>query len=305
MSTVPLSIIIPTHNEELNLPDCLRSLAGWADEVWIVDSYSTDRTLEIAREFGAQVVQRVYDGPATQKNWALDNLAFRNAWILILDADERLTPELRDEISCIVTAGESANNGYYINRRFMFYGKWIRHCGWYPSWNLRLFRRGHGRYEERRIHEHLLLDGRAGYCRHDMIHEDRRDISFWIQKHDRYSTHEAWENLQTLRGMEQSGVRPSFFGNAIERKRAIRDRVWIRLPALVRSLLFFVYMYVFRLGFLDGVQGLHFCHMHAVYQFFYAIKLWELKHYKEGAPEGGINTGKAADEKVEQAAAPR
>ena len=144
-----VSVLIPTLNEEVNLPDCLASVGGWADDVWVVDSYSGDRTVEIAREAGANLVQHVFEGYAEQKNWALENVPFRGGWVLILDADERVLPGLATEITSIVGADGNGYDGFYLNRKLIFYGKWIRHCGWYPSWNLRLFRNGHGRYEQR------------------------------------------------------------------------------------------------------------------------------------------------------------
>ncbi|HWO30686.1 MAG TPA: glycosyltransferase family 2 protein, partial [Candidatus Acidoferrum sp.] len=245
-----VSVLIPTFNEELNLPDCLGSIDGWAQDVWVVDSYSTDRTMQIARESGADVVQHVFEGYAQQKNWALENVPFRGEWVLILDADERVPPELAAEISGVVAADGNGYDGFYLNRKLIFYGKWIRHCGWYPSWNLRLFRRGRGRYEQREVHEHLLLDGKAGYCQNDLIHEDLRDMSFWIAKHNRYSSQEARELDRVRRGVSTAGLQASFFKGSLERKRFIKERIWPHLPG--RTFLSFLYWYFFRLGFLDG-----------------------------------------------------
>ncbi len=270
-----VSVIIPTYNEELNLPGCLRSLTGWSDDVWVLDSFSTDRTTDIARAAGAHVAQHSWEGFAEQKNWALSNLPLAHGWVLILDADERISPELAKEIQELLARDGSGCDGFYLNRRFMFYGRWIRHCGWYPSWNLRLFRRGRARYEHRRVHEHLVLEGKAGYCRHDLIHEDLRDLSHWIEKHNRYSSLEA-EELQRARQGKSAELRPSLFGGPLERKRFVKEHLWPHLPA--RPLLFFLYMYVFRLGFLDGMRGLHFCCMHACFQYFCSMKLWETKH---------------------------
>jgi glycosyltransferase involved in cell wall biosynthesis len=290
MMSTPVSVLIPTYNEELNLPDCLRSVAGWAGDIWVVDSFSRDRTVEIAREFGAEVVQHAYEGPAAQKNWALDNIEFKNEWVLILDADERMSPELCAEVAEIIAGGGNGYDGFYLNRRFIFYGRWIKHCGWYPSWNLRLFRHRLGRYEDREIHEHVILDGRVGRCEHDLLHEDLRDMTFWIEKHNRYSTHEAREIDRLSRGEKRSTVPPSFWRGGVERKRFIKERVWPYVPG--KALAFFFYLYLFRLGFLDGRQGLHFCIMQGIFQEFNVMKLWELRHYKEGAPAGGISAQK-------------
>src|SRR5205085_2266369 len=184
----PVSVLVPTLDEELNLPDCLASL-DWADEVFVIDSFSRDRTLEIARAHRAQVVQHAFESYSRQKNWALGALPLRNDWVLIVDADERVTPELRREIERELTA--PLYDGYYLNRRFIFLGRWIRHAGWYPSWNLRLFRRQLGRYDDRDVHEHVVLNGRIGYLREDLLHLDRRGLETFISRHNRYSTLEA------------------------------------------------------------------------------------------------------------------
>jgi glycosyltransferase involved in cell wall biosynthesis len=290
MPPTPISVLVPAFNEELNLPDCLASVAGWAEEVFVVDSFSVDRTREVARHYGVNLVQHAFEGFAQQKNWALGNLPLRTEWTLILDADERVSPELAAEISGVVAADGNGYDGFYLNRRLIFYGKWIRHCGWYPSWNLRLFRHARGRYEQREVHEHLVLDGKAGYCQHDLIHEDLRDMSFWIAKHNRYSSQEAHELVRMLRGAERTGLQASFFKGSLERKRFIKERIWPHLRG--RSFLLFFYLYFFRLGFLDGGLGFLFCLMHAIFEQFTTVKLWELEHYKQGAPEGAINAAK-------------
>ena len=283
-----ISVLVPTFNEELNLPDCLLSVCGWAEDVWVIDSFSTDRTVEIAREAGANVLQHVFEGYAEQKNWALDSAPAKGKWVLILDADERVTPELASEISSIVLNDGSGFDGFYLNRRVIFYGKWIRHCGWYPSWNLRLFRRGRGRYEQREVHEHLILEGKAGNCRHDLIHEDLRDMSFWIDKHNRYSSLEALA-LNRARH-EHSGLQASLLKGSVERKRFIKERIWTHIPG--RAFLLFFYLYFFRFGFLDGKHGFLFCLMHAIFEQFTAVKMWELKGYKRDAADGAINSVK-------------
>ena len=288
MALIGLSVLIPTFNEELNLEDCLVSVCGWAGDIHVVDSFSTDGTSSIAKRYGARVVQHSYEGPAQQKNWALENINFASDWVLILDADERVPLELQQEIEGIIAAGGNGYDGFYLNRRFIFYGKWIKHCGWYPNWNLRFFKHRLGRYEQRDIHEHVILEGSAGYCRRDLIHEDLRDLTHWIAKHNRYAIFEAAENYRTLLGTDQTGFSPSFIKGPLERKRALKNRILIRLPVPVRSLLFFSYMYFLHLGFLDGIRGFHFCAMHAIFEYFYGIKLWELRNYKQGAPEGGI-----------------
>jgi len=280
MSTI--AALIPTCNEALNLPDCLASLRGWVDEIFVVDSFSTDRTCEIASAAGAQVVRHEYRGPAEQKNWALDNLSISADWVLILDADERVTAALRDEIVGLIAA-PGARLGFYLNRLFIFYGHPIRHCGWYPSWVLRLFRRGAARYESRAVHEHMVVDGPVGYCRNHLLHEDQRDLSHWIDKHNRYSSLEAIEMMRARSGTSRTASR---LHGAVALKRLIKERLWPYLPG--RGLLYFLYLYVLRLGFLDGAAGWRFCLMHASFELWTSMKYWELRHHKHQAPDGGI-----------------
>ena len=271
---VPVSILVPTLDEELNLPACLASVAGWADEVFVVDSFSHDRTVEIARAAGAHVVQHPFENYSRQKNWALDTLPFRNDWVLILDADERVMPALRDEIAATLPAGPF--QGYYLNRRFIFLGRWIRHAGWYPSWNLRLFRHRAGRYDDREVHEHVVLGGPAGYLRHDLLHDDQRGLDAFVARHNRYSTLEAAARWKAETGRaDRARLATSLVGSPVARKRYLRERVWPRVPA--KPLALFVYMYVVRRGLLDGRPGLALCVFHAFQEFTVGLKLAELR----------------------------
>jgi glycosyltransferase involved in cell wall biosynthesis len=269
----PVSVLVPTLDEELNLPDCLDSVR-WADEVFVVDSFSHDRTVDIARERGAQVVQHPFESYSRQKNWALDTLPFRNEWVLILDADERVSPELQCEIQSTVTVADCA--GYYLNRRVIFLGTWIRHAGWYPNWNLRLFRHQLGRYDGREVHEHVVLNGPAGYLRHDLLHLDRRGLEAFVARHNRYSTLEAAARFKAERDAPDRARLPlSLLASPVQRKRLVRERVWPRIPA--KPLALFVYMYVLRRGFLDGRAGLALCVFHAFQEFMVGLKLAELR----------------------------
>ena len=268
-----VSVLVPTLNEEQNLPECLHSLT-WADEVFVVDSFSEDRTLEIALAQGAYVVQHTFESYSRQKNWALDNLPFRNDWVLIVDADERVTPELRCEIERVVGSPEC--DGYYVNRRFIFLGTWIRHAGWYPSWNLRLFRHGVGRYDDREVHEHVVLEGRAGYLHSDLLHLDRRGLEAYIARHNSYSSLEASARLKAERGAPDRARLPiSLLASPVQRKRYLRERIWPNVPA--KAVALFVYMYVLRRGFLDGRAGLALCAFHAFQEFMVGLKLAELR----------------------------
>jgi len=274
-----VSVLVPTLDEELNLPECLRSVE-WADEVFVVDSFSQDRTVELARSSGATVVQHAFESYSRQKNWALDTLPFRNDWVLILDADERATSGLRCEIEATLLNTDYA--GFYVNRRFIFLGAWIRHAGWYPSWNLRLFRHRLGRYDDREVHEHVVLNGAAGYLRNDLLHLDRRGLEAFVARHNRYSTLEAAARFKTERDAPDRARLPlSLLASPVQRKRFLRERIWPRVPA--KPLALFVYMYLVRRGFLDGRAGLALCVFHAFQEFMVGLKLAELRRLESDA----------------------
>jgi glycosyltransferase involved in cell wall biosynthesis len=271
--TAPVSVLVPTLDEELNLAECLSSVA-WADEVFVIDSFSVDRTREIAQAHGAQVVQHAFESYSRQKNWALSTLPFRNDWVLIVDADERVTPDLRCEIETRLM--DSHCDGYYVNRRLIFLGHWIRHAGWYPSWNLRLFRHRLGRYDDREVHEHVVLNGTAGYLRHDLLHQDRRGLEAFVARHNRYSTLEAAARFKAERDAPDRARLPvSPLSSPVQRKRFVRERIWPRV--IGKPLALFVYMYVLRRGFLDGRAGLALCVFHAFQEFMVGLKLAELR----------------------------
>jgi glycosyltransferase involved in cell wall biosynthesis len=278
--SVPVSVLVPTLDEELNLPDCLDSVA-WADEVFVVDSYSRDHTVEIARGRGAHVVQHPFESYSRQKNWALDTLPFRNEWVLIVDADERVTPELRREIASILPKADCA--GYYLNRRVVFLGRWIRHAGWYPNWNLRLFRHQLGRYDGREVHEHVVIKGPVGYLRNDLLHLDRRGLEAFVARHNRYSTLEAAARFKAeCDAPDRARLPVGPLASPVQRKRFVRERVWPRVPA--KPLALFVYMYVLRRGFLDGRAGLALCVFHAFQEFMVGLKLAELRRLSSQQP---------------------
>lgn len=270
-----ISILIPTLNEGENLPHALAS-CFFADQVFVLDSGSTDNTRQIAEQSNASFVTHTWEGYARQKNWGLDNLPFATDWIFILDADEAITPSLREELISLATGqGETDCAGYYINRYFVWEGKEIRHCGYYPSWNLRFFRRAKARYEERDVHEHMIVDGPVGYLKGEMHHEDRRGREYLWQKHLKYADLEAREMVKIISGSATAGLKPSFLGNALERRRAIKERIWPYLPA--RWLFRFIYMYFIKQGFLDGTAGLDMCQFMARYEIEIAYRFAEYR----------------------------
>jgi glycosyltransferase involved in cell wall biosynthesis len=265
---VPLAVIILTRDEEENLPQALASVVGWAAEVWVVDSLSTDRTAALAREAGARVVAREFAGYAAQRNWALRSLPFGPEWALFLDADERVTGELRAELAAALAAPPAGIAGFQVKRRFIFLGRWLRHGGYYPVWLLRVVRHRLARCEERGVDEHLMVDGPAARLRADLLHEDRRPLERWIERHARYARLNADELLREETG--RGGALPPRWGSAnpAERTRWWYERVYRRAPAGLRAVAYFFYRYVARGGFLDGREGFIY---HSLQAFWYRL----------------------------------
>lgn len=278
MNKINVSFLVPIFNEEKNIRYALNSI-DWADEVFVIDSFSQDKTLDIVKEYpNVRVFQHKFENYAAQKNWALDNLPFSREWIFILDADESIIPSLKEEIIQIVNNHEIKENGFYVDRRFIFLGRWIKHCGWYPSWNLRLFRSGKARYEDRTVNEHMIIDGEIGYLKNDMLHDNHKGLFDWIEKHNKYSSWEAKELHESLCDKKKTGLRSSFFGSQVERKRMVRERILPKIHPPLIPLLRFFHMYFFKLGFLDGMSGFIFSVLQSVHEFHIAIKLKELKN---------------------------
>jgi len=281
-TSVPVSIIIPIKNEAANLPRCL-DCVKWADEILVVDSASTDGSIAIAQQHGAKVVQFEFNGTwPKKKNWALENLQFRNEWVFVLDADEVLPPEAETEFAqAIADGGDIA--GYWINRRFMFMGRWLRHA-YYPNWNLRLFRHALGRYEkltgaetgsgDNEVHEHVVVQGPTGRLKCEMEHHAFPSIEVFVEKHNRYSNWEARVAADEL----LSGTPRDLSNAPVERRRRLK-LLSQRLP--FRPWLRFLYIYVWQKGFLDGRDGYYFARLHAFYEFLSVAKTYELRRRTE------------------------
>jgi glycosyltransferase involved in cell wall biosynthesis len=278
----PLSVLVPVKNEAANLCDCLASVS-FAQEIVVVDSGSTDGTQAIAEAAGARVVQFAWTGKLPRKkNWALVNIPWKHEWVLIIDADERITPELKREIRQAIHRDDV--DGFYLNRRFWFLDGWINHCGYFPSWNLRLFRHRLGRYEQieigndipsgdNEVHEHVLLNGRVEYLPTFMEHYAFPDIATFIEKHDRYSSWEAAAAAH-LDNARETSLRATPFGTALERKRWLRK---LAMAAPFRPGLRFLYHYVWKQGFRDGYRGWILCRLLARYERMIVSKQVEVK----------------------------
>ena len=264
--TVPVTVVILTFNEAENIAQALESVCGWARDVFVLDSNSSDDTCAIAERYGCDVFRHAFEGYARQRNYALTHLPFRTEWVLFLDADELVTRELQAEIADVLAA-EPAANGFFVKRRLMWMGRWIRR-GCYPTWILRLFRRSHGRYGDRPVNEHAVVDGGVAYLQHDLIHADRKGVGDWVAKHMRYVEYEAAELLRAR--TENFDVKPSLFGDQVSRKRWIRINVWQRCPPVLRAFVYFGYRYVVRGGWLDGREGLVY---HCLQAFWYPLMI--------------------------------
>jgi len=282
---LPMSVIIAVRNEARNLPRCLESLA-LAGEVYVIDSESTDDTVAIAQSHGAKVVQFHYAGGWPKKRqWAMDTLPLAYDWILLLDADEVLTPELVEEIRRALQNPEV--NGYFIRLQMYFLGRVLRHCD-ASFWKLSLFRKGRGHFECRlkdqdtsmadiEIHEHVVVDGPTAQLGNPLVHHNVDSLSRYILKHNEYSNWEARVLLQPESDPDRSSdeVEADLFGTQAQRRRWLKRNLY-RLPG--SPFLLFFYRYIFRLGFLDGVPGLIYCTFQAVQMFHTKAKIFELQN---------------------------
>ncbi len=276
--TPAVSIVVLTFNEEANLPACLDSIRGLECDSFVVDSGSTDRTLDIARQYGAHVASHPFDNYARQRNWAQQNLPITTEWVIHLDADERLTPELVQEINGMFREHRLTADGYMFRKRTMFMGRWIKHGGHYPSFHLRLFKRARGRCEDRLYDQHFVVDGKVEVLKNDYIDVLTSDLGTWTARHNRWAELEAREML-TLQQQQQEGrVRSDAFGNPIERRRWLREGFFAKWPLFLRAFLYWGYRYFLRLGFLDGTEGLIFHFLQGCwFRFLVDAKIYEMK----------------------------
>jgi len=245
-----IAVVILTYNEEVNIAQALQSVAGWANEVYILDSFSKDNTVKIAKNYSCSVYQNKFEDYAKQRNYALNCLPITSEWVFFLDADEWMPDDLKHEISTMIKK-EPEEDGFYVKWKLIWMGQWIKH-GYYPTWILRLFRYGKVYCEERAVNEHLIIEGKKGYLENDFMHEDKKGVNEWIEKHINRATLEAIELIKKDDRLEQDEVKASFFGNQTERKRWVRHYVWERMPPLIRPLCYFFYRYFIKGGFIDG-----------------------------------------------------
>src|SRR5260370_4538781 len=281
-TALSVTVIVLACNEELHLERCLANVAGWAESMIVAASFSTDRTVDIARRFGAQLQRRPFKHQAEQFQWALDHCEVTTEWVLRLDADEYLEEALKAEIAQRLPGLPPEVTGVILKRKVIFRDNWIRHGGYYPASFLRLWRRGAACIEQRWMDEHaILLHGRSVTMAHDFVDHNLRDITWWIDKHNRYATRQMVDFIGLEHALFSIDDRVKTHGDAkTRRKRALRNRVFGNAPLYLRSVLYFLYRYFLRLGVLDGKQGFVFHYLHGFWSFLLMdINIQEPRHH--------------------------
>ena len=279
MPPVSIAVVILTHNEEIHIERCISSIQNLASDIVVIDSYSNDRTIEVAEKLGARVYKNTWKNYATQFQWALDNAEIKSDWIMRLDADEYLESDL-DDLKAVLSACSSEVTGLIIKRKLFFMGKWIKHGAIYPIYHLRIWRNGVGRIENRWMDEHIVLrHGDTINADIDIVDDNKNPVSWWINKHNSYATREVIDILNTeYLFLPKDNVIPKGSNTQAKIKRFLKESLYNKLPIFIRPVLFFVYRYFFRLGFLDGVAGYSFHFMECLwYRSLVDLKIYELR----------------------------
>ena len=254
--TKTIAAIILTYNEEQHIERCIESLKGVAEEVFIIDSFSDDKTIEIAEGLGAIAYKNPFVNHSVQFNWALKNCKIKSDWILRIDADEYVDNKNNLDLSSCLSDLPNTTNGLLITRKIVFMGQQLLHGGWYPKLNLRLFKKGFGVCENKWMDEHIVLtEGSVEKIQLDLVDENLNNLKWWIGKHNNYSDREAFDYFLTSEEQGEASVEPKLFGNEAEQKRWLKVK-YNSIPLFVRPIFNFIYRYFFKLGFLDGKEGL-------------------------------------------------
>lgn len=288
MNMPSIAAIILTKNEEKHITRCIESLKGICDEIWVIDSFSTDRTCEIAEELGANVRQHPFENQARQFNWAIQSCPIGTEWIWRVDADEYVEPALAKGVSSGLTDVPKSVTGVYVNKKIVFMGRPLLHGGWYPAPQIKIIRTGHGACEDKWMDEHLMVfSGGTIYINGDQTDDNLNDLTWWTQKHNQYANREAVTLLLMEYGLDDCSkeIAPKFWGTDAERKRWLKLK-YVKLPLFVRPFLNFFYRYVLKAGFLDGKEGFIW---HILQGFWYRMlvdaKIYELKKRFRFDPE--------------------
>jgi glycosyltransferase involved in cell wall biosynthesis len=271
-----ISVLVLTLNEESNIRPCLES-ASWSDDIVVLDSFSKDRTTEIASQLGARIFQRKFDNWAAHQNWAMQSIDFKHEWVLYIDADERVTPALKQEISSISTDKSNTKVAFYLGRKNYFLGKWIKHA-MPPSHIMRFFKPINIRFE-RLVNPTPVIDGQFGYLQNYLEHYNfSKGIYEWIEKHNKYSSMEAIEGIKVIKG--ETGISPSLFNKDPSIRRMALKQLSFKAP--LRPLLKFLYMYFFKKGLLDGAAGFTYCILQSFYEYMIVVKMKEIIRKENG-----------------------
>tara|TARA_B110000902_G_scaffold14773_1_gene17514 strand:- start:76 stop:987 length:912 start_codon:yes stop_codon:yes gene_type:complete len=283
-----VSVIILTKNEQKHIRRCLESLLSFTNQIFIVDSFSSDSTIEIAESLGVKIYKNKWVNYAKQFQWGLDNCPIKTDWVMRMDADEYVTSKLAIEIQDKLKTIDNKISGLYIKRRVHFKNKWIRFGGKYPEWLLRVWRHKEGFIEERWMDEHIVLKkGETEKLKFDLVDENLNNISWWTEKHNNYATREAIDLLNLRYNFyPNSELKASLFGEQEQRKRYLKN-VYAKTPLFVRPFIYFSWRYFFKFGFLDGKQGLIWHFLQGFwYRFLVDTKVYEIenKSKKNGVP---------------------
>lgn len=284
-----ISVIILTHNEQQHIERCIRSLLPFTDKIFIVDSGSTDHTVAIAESLGAKVMFNPWVTYAVQFNFGIENTPFQTTWLMRMDADEYVMPELAAEITQRLHTLSDEVAGVYLKRRVMFMNQWIRRGGYYPIWLLRLWRRGQGICEELWMDEHIkLLQGKTLQFQHDIIDHNLNNLTWWTQKHNQYAIREVIDLLDIKYNFSNTErVTPKLFGTQEQRKRYLKLK-YASLPLFTRPIGYFLYRYLLKLGFLDGTKGLMWHFLQGLwYRFLVDAKIYEV-YFRAGRDKDAI-----------------
>lgn len=270
------SVYILTYNEEVEIAGCIESVATLCDDIIVVDSYSSDRTVEIAKSYNVRIVQHVFESHGRQRTWMLQEVPTQYEWAYILEADERMTPELFAE--CCQATQSDEYIGYYVAERVMFMNRWIRHCTQYPRYQMRLFRKDKVWFTDYGHTEREVCNGPTGFLKETYPHyTSGKGFNRWLDKHNRYSTDEAKETLLQLERGTVNWRNLLFGSSEVERRRALKD-LSLRLP--LRPAIRFFYMYFLLGGFLDGKAGFTWCALQFFYEYLIMLKVWELRQHQ-------------------------
>lgn len=268
-SKLPITVLVMTYNEEINIEKCLKSVVDWVDELIIVDSYSTDKTLAITQNYTKNIYSHKYDGHPQQWQWALDNIKTKNDWIFAIDADFIVTRELWDELMIKLRKIDDIK-GYYIRHRQIFKGRPILHGGVYPNYWLRIFNKKYVHVDQKELVDiHFYVNGKTEKIKYDILEHNIKDesIHFWIEKQNKFAKRQAIEEIQRMKFKKTENIESNLIGTPDQQKNYLKN-IWFKLPHYFRPLVYFLYRYFFKFGFLDGKAGFIY---HFTQGFFYRL----------------------------------